>query len=318
VRVFTQSLSTGQTGLVFIYKQGDFSQGGPSDIMTRRAVGGYDPINIIPAVDSTVVGEFGERCRAHVNNADADDIGDDELMDDPLTDIAHTPAVNLSGSSLYNELPGNAPDAETGLNPYENALAHRGQMKGDIVVVGFSHTPDQARFDFLSQSEPYNFYIKNSQDGGATWSVAYNLSQLNEASGVSVREPRIVGTPGNGPGCSDPENITNETDCQNPKVMYIGFGLQTNVTNVEVTDDVDIYMGITQNGGLSYSPVQHITAGDVIGGQADDIVDFETQLKVRPDGQQAFVAWSSIPGMTKDVTFRELNYIDIIFADDFE
>ena len=318
VRIFTQPLSTGQTGLVFIYKQGDFSQGGPSDIMLRRAVGGYDPIHIIPAVDSAIVGDFGERCRSHVNNLDDDNIGDDELVDNPLTDMVHVAALNLSGSALYNELPGNAPDAGTSLNPYENSLAHRGQMKADTIVVGFSHTPDQARFDFLSESEPYNFYIKSSQDGGATWSSAFNLSNLTELSGVSVREPRIVGTPGNGPGCSDPLNITDMTDCQNTNIMYIGFGTQTNVTNIDTTEDVDIYMGVTHNGGRSYSAVQHITAGDVIGGNPDLIIDFETQLKVRPDGQQAFVAWTSIPIVTKDVGFRELNLIDVIFEDGFE
>lgn len=318
VRVFTQPLSTGQTGLVFIYKQGEYSEGGPSDIMLRRAVGGYDPINIIPAVDSTIVGTFGEKCRSHVSNQDDDLIGDDELMDDPLTDLVNTPAMNLSGSELYNQLPGDSPDATTSANPWESALAHRGQMKGDIIVVGYSHTPDQARYEFLSESHPYNFYMKSSQDGGATWSLAYNLSNLDATSGVSVREPRIVGTAGNGPGCLDPNNITDATDCQNTKIMYIGFGLQTNVTNIEETDDVDIYMGVTHNGGLSYSSVQHITAGDVIGGSPDMIGDFETQLKVRPDGQQAFVAWTSVPGATKDVGFRELNLIDVIFDHGFE
>src|SRR6056297_3398781 len=45
VRILTQPLSAGSTGIVFIYKQGDFTQGGPSDIMLRRAIGGYEPVN---------------------------------------------------------------------------------------------------------------------------------------------------------------------------------------------------------------------------------------------------------------------------------
>ncbi len=100
--------------------------------------------------------------------------------------------------------------------------------------------------------------------------------------------------------------------------MYIGFGLQANVTNIDVTEDVDIYMGVTHNGGLSYSPIQHITAGNVIGGMPDAVPDFETQLKVRPDGQQAFVVWTSAPVATDDVAFRELELIDIIFKNGFE
>jgi hypothetical protein len=322
VRLLTQSLSTGQTGVVFIYKQGDFSEGGPSDIMLRRAVGGYDPLNILPAVDAEITGMFGERCRAHVNNADDDIIGDDELMDNPLIDIrvgtAHLNAMNFSGSENYEDLPSTAPDAGTGLNPFENSLAHRGQMKGDKIVIGFSHAPDQARFDFLSDSIPYNFYIRNSQDGGATWSTAFDFSGLTTADGVSVREPRIVGTAGNGPGCADPMNPVDATDCQNKDIMYAGFGTQTNVTNVETTEDVDIYMGFTKDAGQSYSLIQSITAGDALSGMPDDVPDFETQLKIRPDGQQAFVVWTSAPLATEDVAFRELKVNDIIFANSFE
>lgn len=323
VRILTQALSSGQTGVVFIYKQGDFTQGGPSDIMLRRAVGGYDPVNILPAVDSEITGVYGERCRAHINNEDEDDIGDDELMDDPLNDIRigthHFNATNFSGSANYEDLPSTAPDAATGLNPYENALAHRGQIRGDTIVVGFSHTPDQARFDFLADSTPYNFYARNSLDGGATWSSAFNFSGLTAADGLSVREPRIVATPGNGPGCADPMNPVDPTDCQNKNVMYIGFGTETNVSNIETAEDVDIYMGMTSDAGQSYSLLQSITAGDVVLGMPDDIEDFETQIKIRPDGQQGFVVWTSAPELTEDVAFRELNVIpDLIFANGFE
>jgi hypothetical protein len=323
IRLLSQSLASGQTGLVFIYKQGDFTQGGPSDIMLRRAVGGYDPVNLVPPVDTEITGTFGERCRAHVNNADDDTIGDDELMDDPLQDIRdgtlHAAALNFSGSANYEDLPGTAPDAGTGANPFENSLAHRGQLRGDTILVGFSHVPDQARFDFLSDAQPYNFYIRSSQDGGATWSPSVNVSNLTPESGISVREPRIVGTPSNGPGCADPNNPTDPTDCSNPDIIYFGFGTQTNVTNVESPDDVDIYMGATQNGGLSYSPVQAISAGDILTGDPDDDADLETQIKLRPDGLQGYAVWTSTPETTDDNAFRllDLNQ-DRIFRDRFE
>ena len=87
IRILTQPLTNGDTGIVFIYKQGDFSQGGPSDIMLRRAVGGYGPGNIVPAIDTEPTGPAGleqERCRAHVNNEPIDGFED---LDDPLTDI---------------------------------------------------------------------------------------------------------------------------------------------------------------------------------------------------------------------------------------
>lgn len=158
--------------------------------MLRRVVGGYDPANILPAVDAEITGIFGERCRAHINNAE-----DDELMDNPLIDIrvgtAYLNAMNFSRSENYEDLPSTATNAATGLNPFESPLAHRDQMKGDKIVIGFSHASDQARFEFLSDSTTYNFYIRNSQGGGATWSTAFDFSGLTNADDVSIREPRI-------------------------------------------------------------------------------------------------------------------------------
>lgn len=78
-------------------------------------------------------------------------------------------------------------------------------------------------------------------------------------------------------------------------------------------------MGVTQDAGLTYSNVQAITAGDILGGDPDDDADLETQLKIRPDGRQAFVVWTSTPDLTDDVAFRELEIdTDIIFRDGFE
>jgi hypothetical protein len=324
VRILTQPLSAGQTGVVFIYKLGDFAQGGPSDIMLRRAVGGYDPVHIVPPVDSEITGDFGERCRAHVNNEDDDTIGDDELMDDPLNDIRfgtlHLPAINFSGTENYLDVPGTAPNAGTGVNPFESALAHRGNIRGNQIVVGFSHVPDQARFQFLDDSIPYNFFIRSSQDGGETWSAAVNVSNLTSESGVSVREPRIVPTAGNGPGCADPQNPVDPTDCSNPLILYFGFGTQTNVNNFEQPTDVDIFMGATQDGGQTFSAIQAITAGDILNNNPDDEEDLETQLKVRPDGLRAYVTWTGTPpGGPANSDFRRLDLNpDLIFRDGFE
>ena len=324
VRILTQPLSSGPTGVVFIYKLGDYAQGGPSDIMMRRAVGGYDPIHIQPPVDTEITGDYGERCRAHISNSDDDTIGDDELMDDPLNDIRygslHLRAMNLSGTENYLDPPGTAPDVGTGVNPFEDALAHRGLLKGNRVVIGYSHVPDQARFQFLDDSIPYNFYIRSSQDGGQTWSPAVNVSQLTAESGVSVREPRIVGTAGSGPGCADPQNPLNPADCTNPDVFYFGFGTQTNVNNFEQPVDVDIFMGVSQDAGRSYSAIQAITAGDILNGNPDDEEDLETQMKVRPDGLRAYVVWTGTPpGGPDNADFRRLSLNpDMIFRDGFE
>ncbi len=80
VRFLVQS-ATNEVPLLFIYKQGDFTQGGPSDVMLRRAVGGFEPANLQPAVDV-------ENCRASIMDGD-----------DPMYMTVNSPAMNFSGSA---------------------------------------------------------------------------------------------------------------------------------------------------------------------------------------------------------------------------
>jgi len=106
---------------------------------------------------------------------------------------------------------------------------------------------------------------------------------------------------------------------RNNDIFYFGFGTQTNVTNLDEPEDVDIFMGNTQDGGQNFSGVQAITAGDALFGIADDDADLETQLKLRPDGLRGFVVWTSTPDVTADVAFRKLELDpELIFKDGFE
>jgi hypothetical protein len=244
VRFLTQE-PPNATQLVFIYKQGDYTQGGPSDIFLRRTTGGLlTPASLQPPVDVV-------NCTASKN--------DDE---DVLTLLANQPpAINFSGSATLKGGTGTAPDATSGANSIENALAHRGIMRGNTIIIGYSYTPDLFRFTYLNDTDPYNFWIRRSTDGGATWSEAINLTpEVTGPSQLSVREPRIVPTP---------PTVTSglPEDVQNPNVITVAYGTITNVREpIETPEDVDIYMMVSLDNGLTWTRAQAITVGDVENG----------------------------------------------------
>jgi hypothetical protein len=296
VRFLVQA-PTEKVPLLFIYKQGQYSQGGPSDILLRRAVGGYTPDRLDPPID--------------VANSRA------SIVDgiNPLTAIdygKHQPGLNFSGTAAIGQPTGTAPYAATGTNYLENALAHRGMMRGDTIVLGYSYVPDLYRFTYLNDQKPYNFYVRRSIDAGVTWSSAVNLSpSVTAASGYSVREPRIASTPGNGPLCLDPLLPVDPIDCQNPNVLYVAYGLQENVyAQMEESADVDIYMMVSTDSGASWSAAKAITAGDALGQAPDTMEDFETQIKIRPDGQETYTVWSGNDGVSVNALFRRGLLVD--------
>ena len=286
VRFLVQS-ATNEVPLVMFYKQGNYTTGGPSDIMLRRAVGGFMPADLQPAVDV-------DHCR-------------DSIMDglDPMyTIVADEPAMNFSGAHALGGVPGTGQMGEfidTEANYLENSLAHRGMMRGNLMLIGFSWVPDIYRFQLLNDQTPYNFYVRRSEDGGATWTDAVNLTpRVTAASGYTVKEPRIVPTPGSGPACA-----TNPADCQDGNVIYVGYGMQENVySQSEDASDVDIYMMASFDGGKSFSAEKAITAGDALGSLEDDTEDFETQVKLRPDGRASFTVWSGASGDVNNALFR--------------
>jgi hypothetical protein len=304
VRFLTQDL-VNDVPLLFIFKQGEFTQGGPSDIFMRRATGGQiTPESLDPPVDAA-------NCRSSIVTGG-----------NPLVDIEQPPALNLSGSDALKGGTGTAPGATSGANPIENALAHRGVMRGNTIVLGYSYTPDLYRFTYLDNVDPYNFFIRRSTDGGVTWSEAVNMTPaVTGPSQLTVKEPRIVGTPATVAG-----GLPGNT--QDPNVIYVAYGLQTNVRQpIFQPVDVDIYLQVSLDEGLSFTPAVAITQGDIIGGFEDDLDDFETQIKTRPDGLEGHVVWSTgvpapnpIDGTIKQASYRRVLVVDgdPIFSNGFE
>ena len=296
VRFLSQSASN-DVPLVFIYKQGEFTQGGPSDVFIRRATGKQiTPESLDPPVDA-------ENCRSSIVDGG-----------NPLEDVTQPAAINFSGSSAPQGGTGTAPSALSGDNPIENALAHRGIIRGNTIIIGYSYTPDLSGFQLLDNVDPYNFFIRRSIDGGVTWNSAENMTpEITGPSQLSVKEPRIVPTPSTVAG-GTPGNT------QDPAVVYVAYGLQTNVREtISTPQDVDIYMMVSLDAGVSWSKAKALSAGDVIGGISDLLEDFETQIKVRPDGLEGHVVWSTRAEGKNSSSYRRTLVIEqAIFSDGFE
>lgn len=198
---------------------------------------------------------------------------------------------------LADDILADTPVNLTDTGPADNALAHRGTLRGDFVSIAYDHTADAVAANPEKTNPPkgtYNLFIKRSTDGGATWSAARNMSNVTDLS-VRVVEPRQVGTPG---AIKLPNGVatTDLTDVQNRDVIYVGWGTETNEIN---TKPLDIYITRTKDLGLTYDRVQLLAEGAT--------EQSEAQLRTQPDGTTLGALWMqrdiTAPG-TVDVVYR--------------
>ncbi|MBK9496320.1 MAG: hypothetical protein IPO08_17820 [Xanthomonadales bacterium] len=85
-------------------------------------------------------------------------------------------------------------------------------------------------------------------------------------------------------------------------------------------------MMVSLDNGQSWTRSQAITVGDVENGFPDESEDFETQIKIRPDGLEGHAVWSSAlpstenPGTTVDaVSYRRYQLLEApLFRDGYE
>ncbi len=216
--------------IVFIWKQGLYDQGGPSDIFSSS---GFK------------------------NSDDPDSTG--------FRPADLTPPVNLSSSAGLG--------AGSDDNPFEDARAHRGIIRGDFVFLGWSWTPDWAVARF-TDLENYNFFTRRSFDGGLSWTDSQNMSNIEDTL-INVKEPRIIATPFS----PDPNQPTNLN------VVFVGWGTEVNQYEhvAEFPIPLDIVITRTSDQGETYSPVQEIAGGEK--GQ------FEAQIRTNAAGTEFYAVW---------------------------
>lgn len=287
-----------RTIMILLYKEGMEGKGRPSDIMMRRVV--------VPLTDKSVDNPYrfsnfvadaqnvSTVTPVEVTGSSGDPISDDPWGAVKVVRWQQTPADLINRSSA---------------NPYEDARAHRGDISGDFLVIGYTYTPNWGAY--RNGNDKYDFYVRRSYDGGQTWTTdpagqgvthcdtftdpitkektevcnfygpgqfeqARNMSQLPNNK-LSVIEPRIVGTPGtiknpNGTPTGKPEDINN------PNVFYLSYGTANNIPT-ELDDDdgeyatpMDLFYSFTLNRGESYVEVAWNVNHDSLGNYAGETV----------------------------------------------
>jgi hypothetical protein len=187
------------------------------------------------------------------------------------------------------------------LLPGDNALAHRGFMRGSFIAFGYSYATDMVAADPDQTNPPTqtnNFYVRTSNDSGASWSAPVQVSnfEVNDSGlpSISVAEPRIVPTSGT---LTNPlTNVPDPGDTQNTNVFYVAYGSYVNTPG---KPDYQIFVTRTTNGGASYE-----YAGIMPGGVGQS----ESQLRVSPDGSSAAMLWMQemAPTAARDVMFTQV------------
>jgi hypothetical protein len=305
------AMGDSSTVMVVLYKEGQEGQGRQSDIMLRRFVSDtpgnpYRFENIV--CNAWEVADNGLTvCVDGTQNMST--VTPTETWINPDSDPdAHGDGVKVI---RWKQTVDNLADPSW-LNPYEEARAHRGAIRGDFVVMGYSYTPNWAAA--RNGHDKYDFYVRRSFDGGQTWTtdptgsgvthcytfkdpvtkireevctfysagefeMARNLSQLRNNK-ESVIEPRIVGAPGTikDPATSQWTGIAE--DKQNKNVFYVSYGTSTNPPQVHGNSDeeeefpapLDLYYSFSMDKGESYEEVQWVVNPDSAGNNAGETV----------------------------------------------
>jgi hypothetical protein len=282
VRFLTQSPTDAGAGGIQIgifWKEGAYDKGGPSDIMVRRGMGGLQPTSMVPAVAANCA------------------------TSDYATAIALT---STRGDNISSKAPtatvANLTD-DTELNYTENALAHRGVLRGTDMWIGYSYTSDLVKL--WAQLDNYNFWIRkfNVTTG---WENPRNVTNVADKN-INVREPRIFGTPksNTNTGFCDGTATQDATFCQNPNVVYLAWGTQTNVSPYDPLGGQDLgeYITVSNDSGSTFAtPVKLSVAQGVVWG--DDESAYEAQPLTRPDGTRFYAVWNQ-KNLTTGATVAE-------------
>jgi hypothetical protein len=270
VRFLTQDETAAPPGgvnIAIFWKEGLFDQGGPSDIVVRRGMSGLDATNMVPAVDPGCATSVYEEAIA-LANAQAENIS------------SRAPDVSATDTGLADD---------TELNFAENALAHRGVLRGSELWIGYNYTNDLVKL--WAQQDNYNFWVRkftwDDTTGTGSWGLPQNITNITDTR-INVREPRFFGTPPSQPaGCpgGDPTTAPDPTLCQAKNVIFVAYGSQTNVSPFDPAggEDLGIYLTVSQDSGVTFiPPVEYSTERGAL--FDDEDFAFEAQLVARPDG----------------------------------
>ena len=157
----------------------------------------------------------------------------------------------------------------TQANPIEDANAHRAVLRGNFLALGWCYTWNQplARYTDLAN---YDFFVRRSFDGGATWDLPRNISRL-PSTRITVREPRLV--------------QAATTGSENGNVLVAAWGTVTNVyEGIEESVPLDIQFTRTSDHGATWEKVV------ALAGAVDD-TEYGSQLVIDDPGTSVYLTY---------------------------
>lgn len=282
--------------ITFLWRGGSEAHGGPADIVARTGyIGGTGSTGLRPEDLSPAV---AGNCIYSLTDADRSggvSLGD--VITDNQTEINLSHQAERATQAPYTLA---ALQIDTEADDAEDARAHRGVMRGDVMLTGFTHTPDQTVGN-------HNFYVRRSFDGGLTWTSARNLSGVT-GTGISVREPRIVATPGDGPTCDRGSGDTweNNPDCQNADAYAMAWVTAENgAGGEEGGTDLDIFVTGTLDSGDSYLPTAVLAGDPTAPNDPAGEPAAEPQLRVNPAGTALYAVYNGTAGDLLDASIKD-------------
>jgi hypothetical protein len=175
-------------------------------------------------------------------------------------------------------------------NNLEDARAHRGAIRGDTILFGYSYTSDWALAKYTTENN-YNFFTRRSYDGGHTWTGTQNLTNYLPEAEVDIKEPRIVGAPSSTSAC-DPVNAPEGANCQDPNAFILAWGSVKNTyAHIESGAELDVFVTKTKDGGRTYEPLKLLSANVTVPLDPEGEPDFESQLTMKPNGDNLYAVW---------------------------
>ncbi len=171
------------TVMVMVYKMGEEGKGRPSDIFMQRWE--------VSSLDKGNPYDFKYMNKTDVFNISSVAVGDTMINENNSEESKGEGVKVLNWYQTVENLAD-----ETWTNPYDDARAHRGILRGDMIAIALDWTPNWAAS--RNGNDVYNLYVRRSFDGGKSFTT--------NPSGTGVTHLDIFKT-GLGDGTSSDERL---------------------------------------------------------------------------------------------------------------
>ncbi len=153
---------------VCVFKMGEEGQGRPSDILMTRFVTDSTKKGNPYVFDNIKKDEFGDIIYQNISSVTVvEKTYSKGYLNNADFSGKREPYKVVEWEQTFENL-----DDPTWENPYDDARAHRGIIRGDFLAIAYTWTPNWA--PARNGNDHYDLFLRRSFDGGATWETPEN------------------------------------------------------------------------------------------------------------------------------------------------